>query len=130
MAAGGRVCSFAALTLHTQLRLAPSAKPQSIDYDRIVHQSGQTNRHRSVQLQKHLSGPKTTKLGVQAPLHPGGGEGAGGKRGMRSVERPTTQATGKARKRQSFAAQAGPGSRKGAVQEAGPYKRSGKHRVA
>jgi hypothetical protein len=30
--------------------------------------------------------PKTTKLAVQAPLHPGGGEGAGGKRGAKQRE--------------------------------------------
>jgi len=33
--------------------------------------------------------PKTTKLAVQAPLHPGGGEGAGGKRGVK--QRGTNQ---------------------------------------
>jgi hypothetical protein len=73
------VCSFAALTLHTQIgaqcarcrgsrRIRHNkqnhthsrgrANHQSIHYDRIVHQSGPTNPHRNAPIQKHLSKTK------------------------------------------------------------------------
>ena len=89
MAWGVRVCSFAALTLHTlavTLRAARALLPQP-------HQSQcaltTTATFTNLRKQTHTATcrtntpiqPKKTKLGIPAPLHPGGGEGAGGKRG-------------------------------------------------
>ena len=90
-----RVCLFASLTLHTPAHhrchchrrsrslanpQASSLIPQSIYYDCHVHQSGRTNLHRHLSHQRPYPVQKI-KLAVKAPLHPGGGEGAGGKRG-------------------------------------------------
>ncbi len=104
---GDSACSFAALTLHTLQPAgratrtgakapasacalarrtaaisAPSTKPQPINYNRIIPQSRRTNPPRNLPHQ-HPYPAKKTKLGIQAPLHPGGGEGAGGGSGGR-----------------------------------------------
>jgi len=88
MAAGARVCSFALLILHTLVRVGSRkrsrAKPQSIDYNRIIHQSGPTNPPRSASIQKHLSKSKKPNWLFKLPFTPQGGEGAGGKRGTKS----------------------------------------------
>ena len=106
MAAGDRACSFAALTLHTQIgaqcarcrgsrrfrhnkqkrnrthsRSRSRAKPPSIDYDRIVPQSGPTNPPCSAPIQKHLSKTKKQNWVFQLPFTPAGVKGRGGSGG-------------------------------------------------
>ena len=57
------------------------AKHQSIDYDRIVPQSGPTNPPRSAPIQKHLSKTKKPNWVFQLPFTPAGVKGRGGSGG-------------------------------------------------
>ena len=106
MAAGARVCSFALLTLHTQIgaqcarcrgshhfrhnkqkhngtHRRSHTNHQSINYDRIVPQSGPTNPPRSAPIQKHLSETKKPNWVFQLPFTPAGVKGRGGSGGQK-----------------------------------------------
>ena len=107
MAWGVRVCSFASLTLHTligalrAMSWQPSLSPQQAKTQPHPppqpHQSSihSLRPHRSPIRANKLASQrpdsktplqnKETKLGIPAPLHPSGGEGAGGSGGQTKV---------------------------------------------
>jgi hypothetical protein len=88
MAKGARVCAFAALTMHTlvgallaQPRKALCPMPQTIYYNRFVHQPGRTNPHRNATIQNPFSKTKKQNWLFKLPFTPAGVKGRGGKRG-------------------------------------------------
>ncbi len=96
---GDSVCSFAALTLHTlhtprrASRASAGAcawesRPSTVSApspNPLTTTASFPNRGQQTRTATSLTNTpirrKTTKLGIQAPLHPGGGEGAGGQPG-------------------------------------------------
>ncbi len=82
---GPRVLVRCAHLAHASARCCRSrAKPQSIYYDRIVSQSGQTNPPRSDPIQKHLSKPKKPNWVFKLPFTPAGVKGRGGSGGQKA----------------------------------------------
>jgi len=63
-------------------RKSSRAKPQSIDYDRTIHQSGPTNPPHSAPIQKHISKTKKPNWLFKLPFTPAGVKGRGGSGGQ------------------------------------------------
>ena len=69
---------------HNRTHSRGRAKPPSINYDRIVRQSGPTNPPCNATIQKHLSKPKKPNWVFQLPFTPAGVKGRGGSGGQNS----------------------------------------------